>query len=155
MSPPEPDMQADAAYWMEEASIDLVEMEHSLSMEWSRRALSDAQQAVEKALKAVLVASGAEIQKTHDLTDIVGMLPQHYASRFDPTLLVDLSPWGVQGRYPANEPDTPSEREKDRLVAAAKATVESAIEIVNMIGQEKTRDDPSHFPPPPSPGLSL
>jgi HEPN domain-containing protein len=120
----------------------------------SEEALFHAQQAAEKSLKAILVASGAEIEKTHGLDALAAGLPQGLAERFDATLLRELTPWVIGGRYPIEDPSE-ADREKDKLVAAAKATVESAIEIVNMIGQEKTRDDPNHFSPSPSPGLSL
>lgn len=60
-----------------------------------------AQQAVEKLIKAVLVASGREVYKTHDLvrllTDIADLIPDLTAYE---DLFEEISEYGVGARYP-------------------------------------------------------
>ena len=58
------------------------------------------QQAVEKALKAVLISQGTDIPHTHNLLKLVEMLPQQYSSLpclISATVLTD---YAVSGRYP-------------------------------------------------------
>jgi HEPN domain-containing protein len=60
-----------------------------------------AQQAVEKLIKAVLVANGRDVYKTHDLVkllgDVVGLLPglASFEEQFE-----EISEYGVGTRYP-------------------------------------------------------
>lgn len=61
-----------------------------------------AQQAAEKALKAVLLARGVTFPRTHDLAFLVDQLPQ--AISIPPELidLPTLSKYAVQNRYPGD-----------------------------------------------------
>jgi HEPN domain-containing protein len=79
-----------------------------------------AQQAVEKALKAVLVLNGLEFPRTHDLDFLLAHASEHGVRT--PEELVDagwLSPWAAQLRYdePAGELD------RTAAVAAAEASI--------------------------------
>ncbi|MGI8505804.1 MAG: HEPN domain-containing protein [Solirubrobacteraceae bacterium] len=59
-----------------------------------------AQQAVEKAIKAVLVANGVEIAYTHDLGLLLDVLAQHAIVTPDSVRRADwLTPWAVAARY--------------------------------------------------------
>lgn len=61
-----------------------------------------AQQAAEKALKALLLAHGIALPRTHDLAFLVGALPPRTAL---PPPLIDLpilSKYAVQHRYPGD-----------------------------------------------------
>ena len=63
-----------------------------------------AQQAAEKALKAVLVANGVDFPKTHDLAFLMQALPSSVAL---PPPLVDLptlNRFAVEQRYPGESP---------------------------------------------------
>jgi HEPN domain-containing protein len=63
-----------------------------------------AQQAVEKAIKAVLAVSGVEIPFTHDLSFLVDLLREHQIEV--PEVVGDaewLTPWAVVARYGAAE----------------------------------------------------
>jgi hypothetical protein len=61
-----------------------------------------AHQAAEKAIKALLVARDVDPPKLHDLDRLVGRLPEAVASVFDGLDLPELSPWAIEGRYPAD-----------------------------------------------------
>jgi HEPN domain-containing protein len=87
-----------------------------------------AQQAVEKAIKAVLVASGVAIPYTHDLGFLLDVLAERTVSV--PGSLADadwLTPWAVAARYGAS--DAALDREAavvvaDNAVARAEAIIE-------------------------------
>jgi HEPN domain-containing protein len=65
-----------------------------------------AQQAVEKAIKAVLSASGTEYPRTHNLLLLMGLLKRNPPP--DAKELPRLTPYGVLMRY-----DTPTTDERD------------------------------------------
>lgn len=79
-----------------------------------------AQQAVEKAVKAVLVIAGVEIPHTHDLERLLGLCR---AANWDPPKSVSdsiwLTPWAVDFRY--DEPAEPLDA--TAALAVADATV--------------------------------
>lgn len=61
-----------------------------------------AQQAVEKAIKAILVASGVEIPRTHDLSFLLDILGEHAIAAPDSVSHAEwLTPWAVAARYGA------------------------------------------------------
>jgi HEPN domain-containing protein len=88
-----------------------------------------AQQATEKALKAVLVHKGIEFPRTHSLRLLVDMLPQ--AIRTDPVLesAVGLTDYAVTTRYPGEtEPVDQAELEESiRLAQAVVRWAESQV----------------------------
>lgn len=59
-----------------------------------------AQQATEKALKTLLVASGVDFPRTHLLDRPADLLPTGLGTNFDRQALLELPPWPVAGRYP-------------------------------------------------------
>ena len=74
-----------------------------------------AQQAVEKAIKAVLSASGVEYPRTHNLTLLMGLLKGSQPP--DAKELPRLTPYGVLMRY-----DTPTTDERDVTLDCAWAS---------------------------------
>jgi HEPN domain-containing protein len=59
-----------------------------------------AQQAVEKAIKSVLVASGVEIPYTHDLGFLLDLATEHALRTPESVAQADwLTPWAVAARY--------------------------------------------------------
>lgn len=64
-----------------------------------------AQQAVEKALKAILVFGQIEFHKTHDLESLAGIVPPDWRASTRGPGLAELSSWAVEGRYPGDWPD--------------------------------------------------
>jgi HEPN domain-containing protein len=74
-----------------------------------------AQQAAEKALKAVLVAKGVRFPKTHDLAFLMQLLPPAVAVPPPLINLPALNQYAVQQRYPG---ESPKITRKDYRVAA-------------------------------------
>ncbi len=88
-----------------------------------------AQQAAEKALKALLITEAEGFPKTHDLVALVERLPPRYVGAFDVGALSELNPWAIQGRYPADMPSITTGA-MERLLATATSTVETATRLV-------------------------
>ena len=61
-----------------------------------------AQQAAEKAIKAVLVAEDIDPPKLHDLRRLLERCSSPIMAGLDEPALEDLSRWSVAGRYPAD-----------------------------------------------------
>jgi HEPN domain-containing protein len=61
------------------------------------------QQAVEKLLKALLVVSGVPFARTHDVIQLVQMLPTALASPIPLAELAPLNRYAVEARYPIGE----------------------------------------------------
>jgi HEPN domain-containing protein len=93
----------------------------------SRIACFHAQQAVEKALKAVLIAESIVFRKTHDITVLVGLTPSTLATELAYIDVLLLQPWAVDGRYPGDLPDA-SAIEAAEVVEVA-ATVLATVEL--------------------------
>jgi HEPN domain-containing protein len=60
-----------------------------------------AQQAIEKALKAVLLAKGLDAPKIHDLEDLSRRVTEGgTALPVHPDVIASFTPWAAAGRYP-------------------------------------------------------
>lgn len=84
-----------------------------------------AQQAAEKALKAVLVLEQIEFPFTHDLLALVMLIPDERAARGAEHLRT-LTRWGAPERYPGRFRE-PTAEEARSLVAYARDVVELAV----------------------------
>ena len=84
-----------------------------------------AQQAVEKALKAVLLCLGTDFPNTHSLQKLVELLPP--GLQVDPSISqsVILTPYAVVTRYPGDIEEIPRD-EYDEAVNIASAVVRLA-----------------------------
>lgn len=90
----------------------------------------DAQQAAEKALKAVLASRQVAFPHTHDLTDLLGLLYEARQSIPDEVRAVAaLTPYAVQSRYPGFESPVTHE-EWEQAVGLAEQVVHWAEAIV-------------------------
>lgn len=69
--------------------------------------LFDAQQAAEKALKALLIARSVHFPKTHEISDLLTLL-RNAGLTLPPSVCGagDLSPYAVRTRYPGGPPVT-------------------------------------------------
>ena len=83
-----------------------------------------AQQAAEKALKAVLVFLQIEYPYTHDLDALRRLVPRGWRLRQEHPALGDLTRWAVAGRYPSRRAG-PTEADAESAVRQARAVVES------------------------------
>lgn len=91
------------------------------------------QQAVEKAIKALLSAEGIKYPRGggsgHDLDVLVRLIPPTNALRAKALPLSSLTPWATAFRYPADDPMTaqplPSRDEIERSLDETEAFVEA------------------------------
>jgi HEPN domain-containing protein len=109
------------------AVADLV-LANPIGVNWA--ACFHAQQAAEKSLKALLVATGVDFPHTHQLERLADLLPTDLGGLLDRQALIRLSPWAVAGRYP-EDIATPSTESATALVSAARAV---ATEVARLLG---------------------
>jgi HEPN domain-containing protein len=79
----------------------------------------DAQQAAEKAVKAVLVLNGRRFPKTHDVGELLDLVAATGVAVPREVLLAKrLTPYAVAGRYPGVSEDASEEDYKEALATA-------------------------------------
>ncbi len=103
----EVDHGAEAQRWLEYAADDLRTAEFLLQQPdfIPRHPCWLAQQAAEKALKALLIFLQIEYPLSHDLDQIRLLIPEGWRVRYDPPDLSFLTEWAVEARYPGDWPD--------------------------------------------------
>lgn len=101
------DHGAEARRWLEYAADDLRTAEFLLQQPdfIPRHPCWLAQQAAEKALKALLIFLQIEYPLSHDLDQIRLLIPEGWRVRYDPPDLSFLTEWAVEARYPGDWPD--------------------------------------------------
>lgn len=77
-----------------------------------------AQQAGEKALKAILVFLDMKFPKTHDLDHIRELIPEGWEVKEKFPELYELSVWAVESRYPGHTPDVVEHEARETLLLA-------------------------------------
>ena len=110
----------EAHRWLRYAEEDLTvaEMYPRLPGIAPRHACFHAQQAAEKAIKAVLVFTRIEFPPRHDLDVLRDLVPAGWQFKTDHPDLGELTEWVVEGRYPGLRPDPTSD---DAIEAIAQA----------------------------------
>lgn len=89
-----------------------------------------AQQAAEKAIKAVLVKHQIRFPRTHDLAALIALIERHSVVwPFAPDEVEELNPFAVQTRYP-DETDQLTESELAEAIAVARRVVDWAEEQI-------------------------
>jgi HEPN domain-containing protein len=109
------DYLAQARRWLRYAVEDLDEAETLVGWPHSapRHACFFAQQAVEKAIKAVLVFLHIDFPRVHDLDALRALVPQDWPFRDEHPRLGGLTEWAIEARYPGNWTDaTPEDAEE-------------------------------------------
>ena len=88
--------------WLRWADEDLVAAKHSAAYAdvAPRVACGLAQQAAEKAIKALLVASDMDPPKSHNLLRLARMLTEDRVRLLLEVDLEELTRWAIEGRYP-------------------------------------------------------
>jgi HEPN domain-containing protein len=110
----------DSKVWMAYAKSDL-DAAHILLKQgefFPRQICFMAQQAGEKALKAILVFLEINFPKTHDLDRLRELIPQGWQVKEKFPQLYDLSVWAVESRYPAHSPDVVENEARETLLLA-------------------------------------
>ena len=117
----------DAKTWLRYAEEDLQAAEAFAGRQGfaPRVACYHAQQAAEKALKAVLVGEGHEVVLTHDLRVLRDLLPPGARAADIDVDLSGLSKWHIHGRYPGAWGEATHD-DAQAAVKAARAIVEAA-----------------------------
>lgn len=118
-------LSTDAIVWLKFAKADLRAAE-ILSFDDevpNRLACFHAQQAAEKCLKAMLIASQVPFRKTHDLMILVGLLGEPVRSQIELLDVLILQVWAVDGRYPGDLPEA-TEMEASQALEVAGRIVE-------------------------------
>ena len=124
MKPPDEVVREHGRQWVERADVDYRNAEWlPAAPEPIRESIGfHCQQAVEKYLKALLVALQVEFPKTHDIEDLIELLsPCQPDVAAELAGAVILSPFGVRIRYPGDFPELPRGVER-RLFELAKRT---------------------------------
>jgi len=120
---PRPEVRELVDRWLVYARDDLKAAEELKSSEIPARIGSfHAQQAAEKAMKAVFVLEQVDYPYTHDLVKLAEALPQGWTVAASSADLADLSRWAVESRYPML--DESDSGDSDRALATARSVVE-------------------------------
>ena len=125
--PHDPELIAETRAWLAKAWLDLAAAQHDLTAEppFVEDIVFHAQQAVEKALKALLTWHGSPFRKTHNLEEL-----GEQSLRIEPELrpLVDravpLTEYAWKYRYPG-EYDPPPREEAQAALMIARETYEA------------------------------
>ena len=101
------DRLADTARWLRYAEEDLITAETLLRQLHvpPRQACWCAQQAAEKALKAVLIFLEIDFPRTHDLDALQNLVPESWQLKAMHPDLAPLTRWAVDARYPGEMPE--------------------------------------------------
>lgn len=130
----EADRAALVQLWMRQADEDLMAA-RLLASEADvpdRIAAFQAHLAAEKALKALTILRAVPVRKVHDLSRLAAVLPAEDTADIAQADLDRLTPWNIEGRYPADLPEAEPPvahgliEAAERVVAAAKRRVQEA-----------------------------
>ncbi len=122
-----------ALAWLAKADDDLLAAQHLLidTDSWAFGSVCyHAQQCAEKAVKAVLSGKGMHFPKTHDITELVALLPSDIDIGLTPDDQDLLSDYAMTTRYPGDV-DPLTREDADHAVALAQAALTSARSIVS------------------------
>jgi len=128
---PDPEIQQLTDDWLRYAEGDLRHAEGMLVAREShqpRHVCFAAQQATEKALKAVLVARQVDFPFNHDLQELAALLEAEDAVRRAAGGLAWLTQWAVAPRYPGDV--EPQWDDAERAVEEARPVVQAALEAL-------------------------
>ena len=128
-------LHAEARRWLRFAEEDLRQAEKILQQETfvPRHPCWLAQQATEKAMKAVLVANGVDFPRTHDLDHLRTLIPEECVVHGTMADLSTLSEYAVDARYPGNWPDL-AEGDAEAAVADAAMLLAEARRDLDALG---------------------
>lgn len=120
----------DPGRWMDFAQEDLRIAKKGKILHFRREALCfHAQQAAEKAIKAVLLSRLVPFPRSHQLQDLFDLLPADLLPSADIRKAAALSVYAQSGRYPLNFEDV-TEKEYQEAVKQAEKIVEWAKKIL-------------------------
>jgi len=99
----EPEHHVETRRWLRYAAEDLRAAKSSMSVSGvrPRHVCWLAQQAAEKALKAILIFEQLEYPRRHDLDLLFNLIPAGWSVRNEQVDLAGLTEWSMEARYPA------------------------------------------------------
>jgi HEPN domain-containing protein len=117
----------EALLWPAKADIDVAAARTLLAADQPEPAAFHVQQAVEKALKALLVAAAQDVRRTHDIDQLATIARAHWPAVLPASFaLAAVSQWYVTTRYPGPD-DVPAMPEEVREALDAVAALIAAI----------------------------
>jgi HEPN domain-containing protein len=118
-----PDLARSVARWASKADHDFRNAEYTLTLQEEcpfDTVCFHAQQCAEKYLKALLLQTGSEPPRTHDLRLLLQRMPADAAVLFHMEDMVELNRYSIEARYPG-EWEEISRVEAERAVMLARA----------------------------------
>jgi HEPN domain-containing protein len=132
----------EALRWLAKAKDDLavanIVFDAPAGVNWA--ACFHAQQATEKALKAVLVAYGIDFPRSHALERLIALMPPEPANAFDFEAVAELTPWAVAGRYPEDIP-SPDLTTTRRLIDTAQTVLHDTATVIVGLGPHAAAEE--------------
>ena len=119
--------------WLRYATGDLAAAERHMVDDEPRHVCWFAQQAAEKALKAVLIWLEQRYPFTHDLDALRDLIPRDWLIGQEHPDLSVLTAWALWSRYPTEEPD-PTDADAQTAVRQARAVLDSVLRDLSSHG---------------------
>ena len=121
--------------WIEKGEHDLINAKHTLTLRENcpfDTICFHSQQCVEKYIKALLVYLEIDFKRTHDLTELMPLIPKKFNIKISIDELSILNDYSVEIRYPGlEEPLTREEAEEAVSIANAVAIlIQSTIKLL-------------------------
>lgn len=131
----------DPRAWLSRARSNLVRSRNRADGVYLEDLCFDAQQAAEKALKALCIHRGVEFPYVHDLAELITRLQQAGASVPEGVRQAGrLTRYAVETRYPGLG-EAVTEEEHERAITLAEKTVQWVEELLGTPPQEKTEEE--------------
>ena len=128
----DPERLTEVGRWLRFAGEDLSTAELIFEQERPfRQACFHAQQAAEKAIKAVLIFLQIDFSYRHDLDYLRTLLPDGWLLKDNPPDLAEMSAWAVRGRYPGDL--------REATGGDAQTTTEQAREVLETAREDLAR----------------
>lgn len=129
----EPERLSEVGRWLRYAREDLWAAEVLTGQDVFRQACFHAQQAAEKAIKAVFVFLQTEFPYTHDLDRLRSLLPEGWLNKENPPDVSGLTFWATRGRYPSSSREA-TEEEAREAIEQAQQVLQTTLEDLKRYG---------------------
>jgi HEPN domain-containing protein len=125
------ELKREVSRWLQYAEEDLQEAERLVGLPdvVPRHPAWLAQQAAEKAVKAVLVYEQIAFPRTHNMTTLVSLIPAEWRVRSVDADLERLTEYAVEARYPVDVPEIAEEEARLAVEDAARLVRTAATEL--------------------------
>jgi HEPN domain-containing protein len=128
----QPDLQILVRQWVTLANDDLESAKELNERGHWRQACFLSQQAVEKYIKALLIARQIPFERTHNIENLASLLSDAKSLGLLKPGVLDLSDYAVDTRYPGHEANHLDKSDADRAVEAAVRVSQSIHKALNL-----------------------